>query len=314
MRWQFGRHRFEWSQAPLTPLAAAEQPVLMGVVNVTPDSFSDGGRLAGVEAAVAHALRLVDEGAQIIDIGGESSRPGAAPVGEAEERARVVPVVAALRARSSVCVSVDTVKAAVADAALAAGADVVNDITALGGDPEMAAVVAARGAGLVLMHMRGRPATMQRGDLSSPDLVGEVVDHLGERLDAARAAGIAADAICLDPGIGFGKTFEQNLSLVGELHRLRALGRPVLVGASRKAFLGHLTGRAVEARDVATAAASACAVWQGAQVLRVHAVAAVRDAVRVAAAMRWAAVAGDDGGALAARSVPPYAAAPGAAR
>lgn len=314
MRWQFGRHRFEWSEAPLTPLAAAEQPVLMGVVNVTPDSFSDGGRLAGVEAAVGHALRLVDEGAQIIDVGGESSRPGAMPVDEAEERARVVPVVAALRARSAVCISVDTVKAAVADAALAAGADVINDITALGGDPDMAAVAAAHGAGVVLMHMRGRPATMQRGDLSSPDLVGEVVDHLRGRLDAALAAGIAADAICLDPGIGFGKTFEQNLSLVGELRRLRALGRPVLVGASRKAFLGQLTGRAVEARDVATAAASACAVWQGAHVLRVHAVGAVRDAVRVAAAMRWAAVAGDDDGALAARSIPPRAVAPGAAR
>jgi dihydropteroate synthase len=299
VRWDFGRHCFEWSSAPLTPFVAAEQPVLMGVVNVTPDSFSDGGRFSGVEAVVRHALRLVEEGAGIIDIGGESSRPGAEPVSAADECARVLPVIEALRARSAVCISVDTVKASVADAALAAGADVINDITALSGDPEMAAVAAAHGAGVVIMHMRGRPATMQDGDLRSADLVGEVVGYLAERLEAACAAGISRAAICLDPGIGFGKTVEQNLSLIAELHRLHALGRPVLVGASRKAFLGRLTGRAVDARDHATSAASACAVWQGAQIIRVHAVAEARDAVRVAAALRSMVSAGDGLGASA---------------
>lgn len=292
MRWRVGRHCFEWPVGPLAPRDAAELPVLMGVVNTTPDSFSDGGQLAGVEAAVGHALRLVEAGAGIIDIGGESSRPGAEPVSAEVERARVVPVIAALRAQTATPISIDTVKASVARAALDAGADVINDITAFRGDPEMVEVAAATGAGVVLMHMRGTPRTMQRGDLGSPDLVGEVVEHLAERLDAVVAAGVAREAVCLDPGIGFGKTVEQNLSLIGELHRLHALGRPVLVGASRKSFLGRLTGREVDEREFATAAASACAVWQGAQIIRVHAVAEMRDVVRVAAALRAAAPSG----------------------
>lgn len=278
MRWRFGGRAITWD-------ASDARARVMGVLNVTPDSFSDGGLFADADRAVAHALAMVDAGADLIDIGGESSRPGAEPVPEAVERARVVPVVAALRGRSDVAISVDTTKASVAEAALAAGADIVNDITALTGDPEMVRVVAATGAGVVLMHMRGRPATMQSGDLSSPDIVGEVCAHLAGRLAEVVAAGVDAEQICLDPGIGFGKSVAQNLELVARLDRLAALGRPLLAGLSRKSFLGHVTGRPVDARLFATVAANACAVLRGAHLLRVHDVAEARDAAAVAAAV-----------------------------
>ncbi|MCA9541698.1 MAG: dihydropteroate synthase [Myxococcales bacterium] len=258
----------------------------MGVVNVTPDSFSDGGRFDAVDAAVAHALALVEQGAQFIDVGGESSRPGAEPVDAATECARVVPVIAALRPRTDAVISIDTTKAEVAQAALAAGAEVVNDISAGRADPALMPLVAKAGAGFVLMHMRGTPQTMQLGELRAADRVGEMVDHLAARVEAAMAAGVAREALCLDPGIGFGKTVEQNCALIGQLPRLGALGRPVLVGASRKSFLGALTDRPVEARGPATFAACAAAIWQGAQVLRVHDVAEVRDVVRVVEAIR----------------------------
>ena len=269
MRWQFrGRAwRFE----------ACDPVRLMGVLNVTPDSFSDGGQYLTAAAALEQALALVEAGADIIDVGGESSRPGAEPVPVELELERVVPLVRALRVRSDVVVSVDTTKAAVARAALEQGADIVNDITALTGDPLMTPLVAETGAGVVLMHMRGRPATMQQGDLSAEDLVGDVVDGLQACAEAAVRAGVAPEAICLDPGLGFGKTVDQNLALVAELPRLCALGRPVLVGASRKSFLGAVTGQPVDARSAATAATNACAVWQGASILRVHDAAAARD-------------------------------------
>lgn len=274
MEWSFGGHRWHFEPGAL--------PRLMGIVNVTPDSFSDGGRHVELEAAVAHAHALADSGAHMLDVGGESTRPGAAPVSAEVERARVVPVIERL-ARGRTPISVDTSKSAVAEAALAAGATVVNDVTALG-DPAMAEVVARRGAGLVLMHMRGTPQTMQQGDLSSTDIVAEVAEALAERLAIAVAAGIPREAIVLDPGIGFGKTVEQNVSLLAGLRRLAALGRPLLVGLSRKSFLGALTGRTVDEREAATTAAHALATVEGAHLLRAHDVAAARDAVRVATA------------------------------
>lgn len=277
MRWQIGRRAWTWD---------ISSPVrLCGILNVTPDSFSDGGRFTGPGRALAHALQMVEAGADLVDIGGESSRPGSRPVPVELEVERVVSVVRALRARSDVVISVDTTKAVVARAAIDAGADVVNDITAMTGDPGMADLVAERGVGVVLMHMRGTPETMQRGDLSAADVVAGVVSWLDARVEAACAAGVAREAIVLDPGIGFGKTLEQNLDLLAQLPRLAALGRPVLVGASRKSFLGALTGRSVDARGPATAAAHACAVWRGAHLLRVHDVAETRDVVTVARAL-----------------------------
>lgn len=288
MQWRFGRHGFTWRVTP-TPVDATEVPLLMGVLNVTPDSFSDGGRFDAVDRAIEHGLEMVASGARIIDVGGESSRPGAAPVPADVECGRVVPVIAALRERTDVCISVDTVKAPVARAALAAGAEVVNDITAMTGDPAMAAVAAEFGAGVVLMHMRGRPETMQTGDLSSADIVGEVADYLAARVEAVCAAGVDRRAICIDPGIGFGKTVGQNLSLVAGLGRLSSLDRPILLGVSRKSFIGAVTGRSVGQRLAGTAAACALGVWTGAHILRVHDVAEMRDVARVAAALKAAA-------------------------
>ncbi len=278
MRWQIGRHVWSFDAKPVVRLA--------GVLNVTPDSFSDGGRFVDLSRALEHALKMVEAGADLIDIGGESSRPGAEPISSAAEVERVAPVVAGLRARSDVVISVDTTKASVARAAIDAGADVINDISGLSGDPEMAPLAAERGVGVVLMHMRGTPATMQRGDLSAEDIVADVVGWLERRVDAVCAAGVAREAIAVDPGLGFGKTIEQNLELIGQLSRLRALGRPVMVGASRKSFIGALTERPVEARAFGTAAAHACAVWQGADVLRVHDVGETRDVVAVTRAIR----------------------------
>jgi dihydropteroate synthase len=254
----------------------------MGIVNATPDSFSDGGRFEAERAAVAHARLLIDSGADAVDVGGESTRPGALPVSAQVESARVMPIFSAMQG-VSVPLSIDTSKAAVASVALAAGACIVNDVSALG-DTEMAAIVADTGAGLVLMHMRGTPATMQTGDLSLPDVVEDVYAFLARRLEVAVRAGIPAERVVLDPGIGFGKTVAQNLALLRALPRLASLGRPLLVGVSRKSFLGALTGRAVEDRDAATTAAHALLASSGAHVLRVHNVAATVDAIRVAQA------------------------------
>lgn len=260
------------------------RPVCMGVINVTPDSFSDGGAHLAPADAIARAEQLVAEGARWIDVGGESTRPGAAPVDEAEELRRVVPVIAALRARlPGVRLSVDTRRTEVARAALAAGADVVNDVSA-GRAPGMLACVAAAGAGVVLMHMRGEPGTMQR-DTAYADLVGEVTEHLAERARAATAAGIRT--IWLDPGLGFGKAPVDNPSLIRAIPVIRALGWPVVIGASRKRFIGELTGEADPARRVfgSVGAALAAASW-GADVLRVHDVAATIAALQVFQACR----------------------------
>lgn len=262
-------------------------PFLMGVVNATPDSFSDGGRFLGLEAAVAQAERLAGEGADLVDLGGESTRPGAAAVDAAEERRRVVPVIERLRARGfALPISIDTCKAEVARAALEAGADLVNDVTGLR-DPALARVVADARAPVVLMHLRGTPATMA-GLASYQDLLGEVAAELREALARAVAAGIPEERIILDPGIGFAKTTPQNLELLARVGELRALGRPLLVGPSRKRFIGELTGAPVEARLPGTLAAVTACVLAGVEWVRVHDVAAARQAALVAAALRRA--------------------------
>jgi dihydropteroate synthase len=257
---------------------------VMGVVNVTPDSFSDGGRYLDPEAAVSHGLELEAEGAAILDIGGESTRPGAAPVEVGEELRRVLPVIGGLVAAGvRAQISIDTSKAAVADAALGAGATLVNDVTALKGDPEMAAVIAHAGAECCLMHMLGDPRTMQ-DDPRYDDVVTDVRAFLEERLGAAVAAGVAERRILLDPGIGFGKTAGHNLELLRRLGELVAMGRPVVIGTSRKSFLGALTGRDVEHRLSGTIATNVLAYERGATIFRVHEVAPVVDALKVTAA------------------------------
>ena len=264
--------------------AAAGEFQVMGIVNVTPDSFSDGGLYLDCAAAVDHGLALERAGATILDIGGESTRPGANPVPEAQELRRVVPVIEGLRARGSVAqLSIDTSKAAVARAALVAGATLVNDVTALRGDPDMATVIAAGGADCCLMHMLGEPRTMQR-DPRYGDVVSEVKAFLQERLAVAVAAGVAPERILLDPGIGFGKTTEHNLELLRRLDELVALGQPIVVGTSRKSFLGKIIARPVEDRIAATIATNVIAFQRGARVFRVHDVAPIHDALAITAA------------------------------
>ncbi len=256
---------------------------LMGIVNVTPDSFSDGGRYLDAEAAIAHGRQLVEEGANILDIGGESTRPGAEAVDATAEIERTLPVVTALAAPdgSGVPISIDTSKSEVARAALAAGATIVNDVTALRADPDLAAVCAEAGCEVVLMHMLGGPRTMQE-DPRYGDVVDEVKAFLAERVEAAVAAGIAEERIWVDPGIGFGKTVEHNLELTRRLGELRDLGRPVVFGSSRKSHLGAIAGREVSERLGATIASNVLALRAGADVLRVHDVAALAEAVLAA--------------------------------
>jgi dihydropteroate synthase len=254
----------------------------MGVVNVTPDSFSDGGLFLDADAAVAQGERLAGEGADLLDVGGESTRPGADLVPADEERRRVVPVVERLAATGAQ-LSVDTSKAAVAQAALEAGATFVNDVTALRADPELAAVVAQAGCDCCLMHMLGDPRTMQE-DPRYDDVVSDVKAFLEERIAFATRQGIAEERILVDPGIGFGKTLEHNLILLRRLDEIAALGRPVVVGTSRKSFLGKLTGAEVDDRLPGTIATNVLALERGATVFRVHDVAPVRDALKVAAA------------------------------
>jgi len=266
---------------------------LMGVVNVTPDSFSDGGLYLETDKAVARGLELAFEGADIIDVGGESTRPGSRPAPEDEELERVVPVVRALRKKTEALLSVDTTKAAVARAALDAGADIVNDTSALRADPAMAAVVARSGAALVLMHMQGTPLTMQEAPRYD-DLIGEIGAFLAERMSVAAAAGIPAERLIVDPGVGFGKTYEHNLELLRRQEVFQALGRPVLVGVSRKAFLGVILDLPPTRRLEGTLAAAVLAVERGAHILRVHDVGPVARAVRTAEA-----ILGDGNGAAA---------------
>jgi dihydropteroate synthase len=262
-------------------------PFFMGVLNATPDSFSDGGRFVEVEAAVAQAERLAAEGADLLDLGGESTRPGAPDIPAEEELRRVMPILERLRARGfALPISIDTCKAEVARAALAAGADLVNDVRGLA-DPAMAGVVAAAGVPAVLMHLRGTPATMQARAVYA-DLLAEVTAELEEALARAEAAGIPRSRVILDPGLGFAKTPEQTVTLLARVGELRALGQPLLVGPSRKRFIGHLTGAAVGDRLPGTLAAVTACVLSGVELLRVHDVAAARQAALVAAALRQA--------------------------
>jgi len=257
---------------------------LMGIVNVTPDSFADGGRYFDPERAVARGLELAAEGADALDVGGESTRPGSEPVPEAEELRRVVPVVAALRKQTGCLLSVDTTKSAVARAALDAGADIVNDTSALRFDPAMAGEVARSGAAVILMHMKGTPLTMQLSPRYD-DLLGEIRSFLEERLRLAEAAGIPRERTVVDPGIGFGKTFEDNHVLLRRQDVFHEIGRPVLLGFSRKAFLGRILGLPPDERLEATIAAAVLAVEGGAHILRVHDVGPVGRAVRTAEAI-----------------------------
>ena len=266
----------------------ASRTLVMGIVNVTPDSFSDGGRYAEAGAAVARCQELLDEGADLLDVGAESTRPGSQLVEPEEQWRRLAPVLSGLlAARPDAAISVDTQSALVARRALESGACIVNDVSALS-DAAMAGVVAAAGAGLVLMHLRGNPATMQ-DDTAYGDVVAEVVEFLRGRVEVAVSAGVAREALALDPGIGFGKSVEGSYALLAATSALGALGLPVLIGASRKRFLGRLTGDApVHDRLEASLAAAAIAVFEGARIVRVHDVRASVRAVRVAEAARAA--------------------------
>jgi len=255
-------------------------PKVMGIVNLTPDSFSEGGRTLDPSDSVAHARRLVADGADLLDLGGESSRPGSLPVALDEELRRVVPVVEALSSQVTVPISIDTTKAEVASRALRAGALIINDISALGADPEMVDVAARSGAGVVLMHMQGVPRTMQV-DPRYNDVVTEVHDFLAYRLEWAESRGISRERIAIDPGIGFGKTREHNLQILRNLDRYANLGCVILIGTSRKGFLGSVTGRPVSERAAASVASSLAACLRGARVVRVHDVAPMVDAIRV---------------------------------
>ena len=258
--------------APRPAMAGLDmtRPRIMGILNVTPDSFSDGGAFVARDAAIAHALAMQADGAEIIDIGGESTRPGAALVPDDEEAARVVPVIAGLRARSAIAISVDTRKAAVARAAVAAGASLVNDVSAMTWDAGMAQAVATSGRPVCLMHAQGDPATMQAAPRYD-DVLLDVYDHLAARIAVAEAAGIARDRIVVDPGIGFGKTQDHNLALLRRLSLFHALGCPVLLGASRKRFIGTITGRDVAAdRMAGSLSVTLAGIAQGVQIHRVH--------------------------------------------
>ncbi|MDQ6852472.1 MAG: dihydropteroate synthase [Actinomycetota bacterium] len=281
---------FTWEQV------CGARPAVMGIVNVTPDSFSDGGRFLDADAAIAHGIGLAAQGADVLDVGGESTRPGAAPVTARQELARVLPVIEGLTTAASVPVSIDTTKAAVARAALEAGATIVNDVSAGRLDPDILGVTAAAGAGFVAMHMQGEPRTMQL-DPRYDDVVGEVGDFLVERVEAAHAAGIARGAVAADPGIGFGKTVEHNLEILAALPSLAAgVPAPLLVGTSRKTFIGRLLARAtgasadlpVDQRDEGTLATVVWAVEHGASIVRVHDVTPAVQAIRLVDAMRAA--------------------------
>lgn len=256
----------------------------MGIVNVTPDSFSDGGQFFDTGAAVAHGRRLIAEGADLLDIGGESTRPGATPVTVAEELQRVVPVIRALADQVQVPLSVDTMKPAVARAALEAGASIVNDVAANRTSPAMWEVVAATGAGYVAMHMQGTPQTMQLAPRYT-DVIREVREFFGERLDRLEAAGVKAEQVALDPGVGFGKTMEQNLDLLARLAELRTRARPLLLGISRKSFIGKLLGLEPHERIAAGLAGTVWAAGEGAQIFRTHDVAVTVQALRLREAL-----------------------------
>jgi len=260
----------------------------MGIINVTPDSFYDGGRYLDAENAVEHGLRLAGEGADILDVGGESTRPGSDPTPAEEERRRVVPVVAGLRRQTDRLISVDTSKLEVAEAALDAGADIINDINAFSLDPRLLVLTAQKDAGLIIMHMKGTPKTMQVHPRYE-NVVGEVRSFLADKIEIARAYGLNERNIIVDPGIGFGKRLEDNLALINELGALSGLGRPILLGVSRKSFIGKIIDAPVQERLEGTIAASIVGIVRGAHILRVHDVKALQRAVRIAEAILGAA-------------------------
>jgi dihydropteroate synthase len=261
-----------------------EKPVVMGVLNVTPDSFSDGGRFFGHDEALRRLEEMQAEGADIIDVGGESTRPGSGPVSEQEELRRVLPAIEAAVARLGMPVSIDTTKSGVARAALDAGAEIINDISGLRFDAELAELAAASGAGLVLMHIRGKPRTMQR-DIHYDDLMGEIVGELSESTERALSAGCRREQLVVDPGIGFGKTAEHNLAIINELGRVGELGYPVLIGPSRKSFMGKTLGLEVGERLEATIAACVVGLLRGARIFRVHDIIEARRALDMADAI-----------------------------
>ena len=260
--------------------SCGEETGIMGIINVTPDSFSDGGKYANVEAAVMRAKQMVADGADIIDIGGESSRPGAEPITANEECRRVIPVVQALAEQSQIPISVDTYKAKVAREALSAGACVINDITALHGDPNMCQIVADAQAGVILMHMQGVPATMQKTP-TYQNVVAEVHAWLTEVASQAVDRGIDSSRIMIDPGIGFGKTFDHNLEILRHLMQFRGIGYPMLVGVSRKKFIGRILDLPVHQREEGTAATVAWSIINGANMVRVHDVAKMKQVAQV---------------------------------
>ncbi|MCA1726120.1 MAG: dihydropteroate synthase [Actinobacteria bacterium] len=276
---------FVWRAGPQI-LDARRRTYVMGILNVTPDSFSDGGRFADPEVAVAEGLQMVMDGADILDVGGESTRPGSEAVDVAEERERVLPVIKRLVAEVGIPVSVDTRKHEVAGAAIEAGATIVNDVTA-GADPHMFRIVAEAGAGMCLMHMRGDPKTMQK-DTRYDDVVGDVKTYLAERIQAAMAEGVEWDRLAIDPGLGFGKSPDGNYTLMRRIGELLELRRPVLVGPSRKSFIGHVLGTEVDERMEGTAGAVAWMAGQGAHIVRVHDVKEMTRVVRVVDAIRFA--------------------------
>jgi dihydropteroate synthase len=268
-------------------MVLGSKTLLMGILNCTPDSFSDGGRYVNREAAVTRGLAMVEEGADIIDVGGESSRPGADPVAEDEELRRVIPVIEELAKKCDVPISIDTMKASVARRALEVGAEIVNDISALTFDAGMREVVARFGAGVILMHMRGLPKTMQVGEITYNDVVGDIISYLEQRMEVAKEGGIPLDRIVCDPGIGFGKTAEQNYAILRRLSEFGSLGRPILIGVSRKSLIGAVTGEGPEGRLEGTAAAVTAAILGGAKVVRVHDVKEMRKVISVADAVRY---------------------------
>ncbi|MBW2672443.1 MAG: dihydropteroate synthase [Deltaproteobacteria bacterium] len=270
-------------RTPKREIAVGEKTLIMGIVNITPDSFSDGGMFGGVEEAAAYALKMEEAGADIIDIGGESSRPGSEAVSADEEMARVLPLIERLDGLLTIPISIDTTKAAVAHRALGAGAEMVNDISAMSFDERMPGVVADHRVPAVLMHMRGEPRTMQEGDLSYRALMGEIVGFLEERIETAVSAGVDRENIIVDPGIGFGKSTADNIAILRHLRELKALGRPIMVGASRKRFIGQITDRErPEERLEGTAASVTASILNGAHIVRVHDVGFMERVSRVA--------------------------------
>jgi dihydropteroate synthase len=272
----------QW-QLKTRSLTFTKQPLLMGIVNVTPDSFSDGGQFLNPDRAIEHALQLVSEGANLLDIGGESTRPYAEPVSTKEELARILPVVEALAKLTSVPLSIDTSKAEVARAAIAAGAEILNDVTGLTGDAHMPAVARETGVGVCAMHMQGTPQTMQDHP-HYEDVIEDIYAYLQSRAEALLAAGVQRERICLDPGIGFGKTHQHNLTLAADCARFHALGFPVLIGHSRKGFIGKVLGDKALNRTAGTIGVALALARQGMQVLRVHDVRPVREALQLFAA------------------------------